>query len=436
MRQRHAIHIACPPSDRRLLPLLRFCAGLLKRLLVFTLYYVLSILLSFAAAPVRAAAATIKPGDLLWSIDFHAPAAQQNSTGAGTLAAEAGHGTVLEVANTTAAHSATRDWSLPIDKLRGRLVSIVADVRADGISAKPHPSNGVKVMLRTDTPSGTQWPQPQIGVGTFDWTHLSELIRISEDATAATLVLGLENVTGTAHFDHVHITFIRDMTPAPPAPPDQPIFRGSFGGNDLPRLRGAMIQPNTLSEADLRTFALDWGGNLVRWQLVRSNGPAEEKTPAAYDRWLDGQLQKLDQGLAWAKAMGVMVVVDLHSPPGAKNSPDRPVRSARLGLELPRLPRMVRLERGVWSRQKQHSAGRPAHASEGTVAEVVQAEPTCQSTGQLARILTSNSPQSHQTAASPHPSSLDSSSIATCNTGRGSARDKPDSAVARRRACQ
>ena len=80
-----------------------------------------------------------------------------------------------------------------------------------------------------------------------------------------------------------------------------------------------MIHPDTLTEADLHTF-VDWGGNLVRWQLIRSNPTHERNTPADYDRWLDDQLQKLDQGLIWAKAMGVMVVVDLHSPPGGTNS--------------------------------------------------------------------------------------------------------------------
>jgi hypothetical protein len=220
------------------------------------------------------------------------------------------------VVNTSADLSAMRSFVLPIEKLRGRFVSIGAEVKAQGVSAKPQPWNGVKVMARIDAPSGTQWPQPEIGVGAFDWKRVSQRIRIPADATAVTLVLGLEKVSGTAWFDHVRITYIKELTPAAPAPADQPILRG----HSLPRLRGAMIQPKTLSEADLRTFALDWGGNLVRWQLVRSNGSAEQNTPAAYDRWLDDELKKLDQGLAWAKAMGVMVVVDLHSPPGGTNS--------------------------------------------------------------------------------------------------------------------
>jgi endoglucanase len=56
----------------------------------------------------------------------------------------------------------------------------------------------------------------------------------------------------------------------------------------------------------------------VRWQLVR--GAKDDPSPKAYDAWLESSLAKLDQGLAWAKENGVMVVVDLHSPPGGSES--------------------------------------------------------------------------------------------------------------------
>jgi len=77
-----------------------------------------------------------------------------------------------------------------------------------------------------------------------------------------------------------------------------------------------MIAPDSLTEQDLAVLADDWGGNLVRWQLIRSGVPSPEAGFDAYDRWLEKQLNQLDRGLTWASKLGVKVVVDLHSPPG------------------------------------------------------------------------------------------------------------------------
>ena len=43
-----------------------------------------------------------------------------------------------------------------------------------------------------------------------------------------------------------------------------------------------------LREADIRDFALDFGGNLLRWQLLR--GKADTSTPELYRAWLDAEL--------------------------------------------------------------------------------------------------------------------------------------------------
>ena len=87
-------------------------------------------------------------------------------------------------------------------------------------------------MAKIESPLGTQWPQPEIGVGSFDWKRVYQRIRIPADATAVTLVLGLEKVTGTARFDRMWSHHVRQrIDTVRPVPADQPIFRG----HNLPR---------------------------------------------------------------------------------------------------------------------------------------------------------------------------------------------------------
>lgn len=278
---------------------------------------VLVLLAMAPAAMGPAAMAAPQRGDVLWANRLDSAQALAAGNGPGAIVADAVRGAVLEVsADATAGNAGvSRSFTLPVDTLRGAVVSLAVDVKAEGVSAKPQAWNGIKAMAHIDTPGGPQWPQADIPAGTFDWKRFSTRLTVPADATAVTLVLGLERVSGKVWFSDARVTFVKSLQPAPPAPPDQPIWRG----HNLPRLRGAMIQTN-LSEADLRVLAQDWGANLVRWQLTRPNPPAGETDFAPYDKWLDGELVKLDRGLTWAHALGVKVVVDLHSPPGGKGT--------------------------------------------------------------------------------------------------------------------
>lgn len=203
--------------------------------------------------------------------------------------------------------------SIPLDiaQLRGHGVFFGAEVEGADISQKPKSWNGVKVMLIIETPLGKQYPQAQIPTGTFAKQRFTGYAIVPSDATSATLLLGLESVSGVARFDDVRIT--RRALPAQPAPadPNRPIFRG----HDLPRLRGAMAG-NRITEADVEYFATTLGGNLLRWQLVENARAA--RTLQDYDAWLDAELDYLDHVLAWCRKHRVMIVVDLHSPPGGE----------------------------------------------------------------------------------------------------------------------
>jgi aryl-phospho-beta-D-glucosidase BglC (GH1 family) len=88
-----------------------------------------------------------------------------------------------------------------------------------------------------------------------------------------------------------------------------------YKGHALPRLRGTMISPN-IDEESLRVLGQQWNANVVRWQLVGWKPRGKALDLAAYETWLQGQLQKLDAGLPLCEKYGLMVVVDLHCAPG------------------------------------------------------------------------------------------------------------------------
>ena len=140
----------------------------------------------------------------------------------------------LAITNSDPVGSTVKSFMLPIESTRGAYVFTAAKIKAVDVSAKSQPWNGIKLMLKIETPGRTDWPRPNLPVGTFDWQQFSNRVFIPEDASAATLTLGLEKVSGAAWFDDVAISLDRMFRRAQAAPSDQPIFRG----HDLPRLRG------------------------------------------------------------------------------------------------------------------------------------------------------------------------------------------------------
>lgn len=205
--------------------------------------------------------------------------------------------------------------ALPAEAMRGYLVRGSARVRAEGVSARPNPWNGIKCMLALETPDRKLWPQAEIGTGTFDWRRVAFTVRVPTNARSARLVLGLEQVTGKVWFDDV--TF--DVAKPPVRHEAKPAVGPPFTGRDVPRLRGAMIRTDIDAEG-LRVLGRDWGANLIRWQLVRQGRPGQPASMDDYDAWLEGELQKLDAALPHCQTNGLYVVVDLHSPPGGKGT--------------------------------------------------------------------------------------------------------------------
>lgn len=185
--------------------------------------------------------------------------------------------------------------------------------RAQDVSSKPNAWNGIKCMLALETPEQKSWPQANIETGTFDWHRVAFTARVPTNATSATLVLGLEQVTGKVWFDDVKVAVAKPPVSREP----RPIAGPSFMGHDLPRLRGAMVSPNIDADG-LRVLGREWNANLIRWQLIRHGRPGQPVSVDDYDVWLEGELKKLDSALPLCEANGLYVVVDLHSPPGGK----------------------------------------------------------------------------------------------------------------------
>jgi len=252
-------------------------------------------------------------GAVIFQTEFIEPNALRSWNGTAEISAGRTDQFAVLLQATPTAKDMVISRRLAVERVRGSVVRGTVTVKARDVSPKPNPWNGIKCMLVIEGPGGKQYPQASLETGSFDWRTAGFSTRIPADATNATLVLGLEQVSGTVWFDDVKLTVVRTAPPASPKPVVGPIYRG----HNLPRLRGVMISPGIDAES-LRVLGEDWKANLIRWQLIRTGNQAQDTTEASYDEWLAGELKKLDAALPLCEKYGIRVVVDLHSPPGGK----------------------------------------------------------------------------------------------------------------------
>ena len=93
-----------------------------------------------------------------------------------------------------------------------------------------------------------------------------------------------------------------------------------YKGHDKSRLRGAMIGTG-VDEADIRVLGGEWGANHIRWQLLWNgfpNGPADTASIPSYRNWLEGEYKRLERLLPVCEELGMLIVIDLHTPPGGR----------------------------------------------------------------------------------------------------------------------
>ena len=209
---------------------------------------------------------------------------------------------------------------LPLEPYLGKRIKVEARIKAENVSQPPNHWNGVKCMIHSTSPGGDRWTQKDGVIGTFDWQSVGFYAVVPPDATRVRLVLGLENVTGAAWFDEITIKEVGAMRKPPKSIDPEVAAKPLYRGHDKPRLRGAMIG-TSVDEKDIRVLGGEWGANHIRWQLLWGgfpNGPADTATAQEYHAWLEQEFARLDRLLPICEELGMLVAIDLHTPPGGR----------------------------------------------------------------------------------------------------------------------
>ena len=147
-------------------------------------------------------------------------------------------------------------------------------------------------------------------IGTFARRHVSLLeTQPCQGRIRASLVLGLQEATGTVHYDLSTLGIRALGRTVKRVNQDFKVTYPNFVSR-RPILRGVMLPGRPCKEKDLADLAA-WGATLARYQMC-VNGEGE-----AYDRDLDVWLTRLETDiLGWARKHGILLIVDLHTPPG------------------------------------------------------------------------------------------------------------------------
>ncbi|MCD6361267.1 MAG: hypothetical protein J7M38_10435, partial [Armatimonadetes bacterium] len=231
----------------------------------------------------------------IFTADFDGPDALEGWTGSGGKLVEhdGGRALLIERPEGSEGVSTVMHCAVPVEEIAGKMITIQGSVRAEDVSAPPKSWNGVKVMLILQLgEKGRRYPQLALDVGTYDWRTATRAVRVPQAVTGATLVLGLEKVTGRAWFDDISIRVGRLWSGGRR-------YEVMDRGHDLPRLRGAMHGPRFVEE-DFRTLATEWGANHMRWQLnwvPMSKAREWARDLDAYDEWLAGALADCDKAV-------------------------------------------------------------------------------------------------------------------------------------------
>jgi hypothetical protein len=260
----------------------------------------------------------LRRGQVVFETRFEGAAALKGWTGKAALEPgyEGGHALAIQRTATSGNGSAMVVLQLPVEALRGYQLRFSAKIKAQDVSRKPQAWNGVKFMAPIVTPDGKEWPAASLDAGSFDWQSAGFAVRVPDDATSLSLCLGLEAVTGKAWFDEIRVTVGKPPIVRTPRVATGPAYKG----HNLPRLRGAMVRA-TIDEESLRVFGQEWNANVIRWQLTRpGNNVADPLDLNAYDKWLQGALRQMEAMLPICEKYGILVVVDLHSPPGGRKT--------------------------------------------------------------------------------------------------------------------
>jgi hypothetical protein len=202
--------------------------------------------------------------------------------------------------------------NLNLTPYRGMELFCCCWVKADNVSKPPQPYMGVKYMLHYKSVTGDCWKQVNDVYGTFNWRKLYFRITIPNDVSVGEIYLELQQSSGRVWFDSISV-IVLNTPPTPLKSLKSKITHSST------QFRGVM-SPATFRDEDIKTLGMDWNANLIRWQLVNTLPKDKIYSLTKYDDWLNAKLNELDKVLIACKKYGVRVVIDLHSPPGGRDS--------------------------------------------------------------------------------------------------------------------
>lgn len=215
------------------------------------------------------------------------------------------------------------DWiriPLPAGKLAG-MIQLEAVVSGKDLAPGGRPFWGSKVMLNFQSAGKSRWPETSRNFGTYAWSTAGMAEVIPADAANLGLYLGIQGASGEFRVATVRIYRCvegrEESREIPANPIAAAIPRGPGHGT---KYRGVMSGGDLSPEA-FRRLA-DWGVNLIRYQLNPGlNTPRIDlSTREGYLRWIEAEMQRLDEVLKLCRQYDIKAVIDLHAGPGNRIS--------------------------------------------------------------------------------------------------------------------
>lgn len=228
---------------------------------------------------------------------------------------------VLTVVSTSAMMSVMAEASVDVSALRGRNISLSAEVHGEGLGVPRLGYHGLKLMIRTVETNGvTHWSGNQHLPGSW-MRRIETSCQVPEASQChATLMLGLQRCEGRVKFDLKTLQLLAVGEVLPRVNGDYVVrYPDSVKGRGVKR--GVMLPADleAIKEDDFATLGR-WGANLVRYQIAKNWNELNAWLDAdEYDKYLDSALDILESRvLPLAGKYGLLVCIDLHATPGAR----------------------------------------------------------------------------------------------------------------------
>ena len=165
-----------------------------------------------------------------------------------------------------------------------------------------------------------EYPNARFPYGTFPRQRLCVSMIEPSRRSRVKLFLGLQRSSGKVEFD---LSTVRVRALDAGFPRTNENYRCEYTGAFMRQKasRGVMLPVRRIAEDDFRTLS-QWGATLVRYQINRAWGVnGANRDLDDYDRWLASELEHLETCvLPLARKYGIKVVIDMHVPPGGRDS--------------------------------------------------------------------------------------------------------------------